>query len=361
MTSLSAFSKLIGHVYDAILAPSQWHPALEKLCGTLEARASSIHVLNPIDGHIGLFVEHGTDPEWSAKLLSYGKMTPTGAAVLLAEVDEPVCLFDLIDQTEFRESRFYLEWCKPQGYFEMMGALVAKRPREIGAVSVIRQEGEAHFGPRERELMGLVAPHFRRAVTIAGLLEHREVSIGNLKTVVDQLASAVFVVDGGRRILQANLAAQTLLNSGGMLEEREGRLYSTHPETDDALRAALASGATGPVMVPMKFLDGALRIAAVLPIDRAAGIYTVFLHAPEPDIPALGRYLVQAFQFTPREVAVLMPLLEGNSISDAAESLGVSVATARSHLQRLFEKTKTDRQADLVRVIMQAMPPVRMG
>jgi DNA-binding CsgD family transcriptional regulator len=31
----------------------------------------------------------------------------------------------------------------------------------------------------------------------------------------------------------------------------------------------------------------------------------------------------------------------------------------RSHLARLYAKTGTERQADLVRVVMQAMPPTR--
>jgi len=55
---------------------------------------------------------------------------------------------------------------------------------------------------------------------------------------------------------------------------------------------------------------------------------------------------------------VVIPLLQGKDITEVAQLLGISVATARTHLQRLFEKTKTSRQADLVRVVMQIMPPV---
>lgn len=361
MASLSKFSSLVGGVYDSILRPEGWRSVLEQLCDMTGSVASSIHVLNPLEGRIGLFVEHGTDPEWSARLLAFGKMTPTGSAVFLAEVDEPIKLFDLVGEVEFRESRFYKEWCQPQGYYDMMGALIVKRPREIGAVSIVRHESQSLFGDGERELISLVAPHIRRAVTIAGLLENRAVSIGNLAAVVDQLSAAVMILDRGAAILRANKAARALLEQGDVLEMREGRLAALDPSVAASFTAALANTTKEPKLVPLTLEGGARRIAAVLPVDTAAGIYSLFLHSPEPDIPAIGRHLINAFGLTPREVAVLMPLLEGQSIAEVADVLGVSVATARTHLQHLFTKTKTDRQADLVRVVMQAMPPVRLG
>ena len=43
----------------------------------------------------------------------------------------------------------------------------------------------------------------------------------------------------------------------------------------------------------------------------------------------------------------------------AAEMLGISEPTVRSHLQRMFSKTDTPRQADLMRLLQNSTPPIR--
>jgi DNA-binding CsgD family transcriptional regulator len=41
----------------------------------------------------------------------------------------------------------------------------------------------------------------------------------------------------------------------------------------------------------------------------------------------------------------------GEGLISVAESLGVLPSTARTHLHRVFEKTETKRQAELVKVV----------
>jgi DNA-binding CsgD family transcriptional regulator len=50
-------------------------------------------------------------------------------------------------------------------------------------------------------------------------------------------------------------------------------------------------------------------------------------------------------------------LTQGMSLREAAETIGISEPTAKTHLQRLFQKTGTDRQADLMRLAMSALAP----
>jgi DNA-binding CsgD family transcriptional regulator len=44
---------------------------------------------------------------------------------------------------------------------------------------------------------------------------------------------------------------------------------------------------------------------------------------------------------------------------ECAGKIGISQATARTHLHRVFEKTGTKRQAELVRKVLAARPVVR--
>jgi DNA-binding CsgD family transcriptional regulator len=45
-------------------------------------------------------------------------------------------------------------------------------------------------------------------------------------------------------------------------------------------------------------------------------------------------------------------MLEGGDRGTIARDLGLSLATIKTHIQNLFAKTDTNRQADLVRVVM---------
>ena len=64
---------------------------------------------------------------------------------------------------------------------------------------------------------------------------------------------------------------------------------------------------------------------------------------------------------TPAESRVMMLLVQGMAPAEVAETLGISLPTARTHLARLLDKTGTNRQADLVRLAMSALAPTAAG
>ena len=361
-TSLTQLSHLIGRLYAAILEPLAWQEALADVCLMLNAKAASVHTFNPMEGKIGLYVEHGCDPAYTRSLFStYAAMTPTGASIFLAEVGEPTGVFDFIDEEEFRASRFYQEWCLPQGYFDMLGALISKQPREIGAISATRLESQSRFTGSDRELLALVAPHVRQAITISGLLENRVREIEQLADTIDQLGCAVIIVSAGGQIIRANVNGRLELAAGSVLQVSEGAIAARDTVMRRALKSALESEKREPLTLALPAADGSKKLLAVMPLDAGTGTFALFIKTEEPDIPALGRHLVKAFNLTPREVGVLMPLLEGCDPAEVADKLGIAVSTVRTHLQRLFAKTGTSSQAELVGLILKAMPPVKIS
>ena len=74
---------------------------------------------------------------------------------------------------------------------------------------------------------------------------------------------------------------------------------------------------------------------------------------PERQRPATVDLLIQMYQLTPREAALGGKLSEGKSVKQAAEELSISYETARTHLRRIFSKTGTSRQAELLVLIDQ--------
>lgn len=64
----------------------------------------------------------------------------------------------------------------------------------------------------------------------------------------------------------------------------------------------------------------------------------------EPDFLAFS----EAFGISPAERKLLESLVEGLTVVAHAETAGISVNTARTHMRRLLEKTGTSGQLDLI-------------
>jgi DNA-binding NarL/FixJ family response regulator len=55
---------------------------------------------------------------------------------------------------------------------------------------------------------------------------------------------------------------------------------------------------------------------------------------------------------------VMMAIVEVGGVPEVAPVLGVSETTVKTHLQHVFEKTGTQRQADLVKLVAGYMSPL---
>ena len=62
------------------------------------------------------------------------------------------------------------------------------------------------------------------------------------------------------------------------------------------------------------------------------------------------------FRLTPTEAKLALHLVTGQTLRSAAVKLSISYGTARTHLKSIFQKTRTCRQAELVIVIITALP-----
>ena len=62
--------------------------------------------------------------------------------------------------------------------------------------------------------------------------------------------------------------------------------------------------------------------------------------------------LVDLFGLLPSEARLAWLLAQATSISDAAETLGITVETARNYSKKIYAKTGAKGHADLVRIIL---------
>jgi DNA-binding CsgD family transcriptional regulator len=116
-----------------------------------------------------------------------------------------------------------------------------------------------------------------------------------------------------------------------------------------------------PLTLPRKSAHAAL-IVRILPgpgldcwqdkEDRAA---LVTVYDEENSVQVDESVLRKLYGLTRGEAALAVILLKGKSIEDAAAELFISPHTARTHLKRIFMKTDTHRQTELVVRIFSAL------
>jgi DNA-binding CsgD family transcriptional regulator len=101
-------------------------------------------------------------------------------------------------------------------------------------------------------------------------------------------------------------------------------------------------------------------VAHVLPLTsgarRKAGVSyaataAVFIRKAALDLPSPPEAVASEFKLTPAEVRVLFAIVEIGGVPEVAPALGISDQTVKTHLHRIYEKTTTKRQADLVRLV----------
>jgi DNA-binding CsgD family transcriptional regulator len=84
----------------------------------------------------------------------------------------------------------------------------------------------------------------------------------------------------------------------------------------------------------------------------------VFVRKAELELPHPVEALAKRYGLTTGETRVLLAIVEIGGVPEVARMLGISQATVKTHLQRVFGKTGTTRQADLVKLVAGFTGPI---
>ncbi len=85
----------------------------------------------------------------------------------------------------------------------------------------------------------------------------------------------------------------------------------------------------------------------------------IFITDPENATGLDDEQLRERFGLTAAEARLVHEMIRNGNIHNAAESLTIKIATARTHLHRIFAKTGTRSQADLMRLVLTPGPWIR--
>jgi DNA-binding CsgD family transcriptional regulator len=206
------------------------------------------------------------------------------------------------------------------------------------------------------------------------LLDLRSVERQAFASVIDSLQAGVCIVGSEGRLLYANPAAQNMLNEQKSIRSDSGHLRAVARTGTDPLLRAIDEARSAPhpmaptgIGVPLNGKSGEPAIAHVLPLDGGNlrtrlmpdALAAVFVQSVAPAQFADLETVAHAFGFTRMEAEVTKVLVDGLSLPEAAEMLGIGNSTARTHLNSVFAKCNVSRQADLLALLERLVPMAR--
>lgn len=192
-------------------------------------------------------------------------------------------------------------------------------------------------------------------------LYRRDVEV--LRTALDRVGLAVFLVTKAGQLAFTNTAARQLLEQGTGLYERRGALHASNRADSVALEAALdhvidagRDSATLPLLIIHREDAAPLTISivpspfATVEPDEVGAI--VFAVDPDMDITDLAAAVCRAFDLTRVETALACQLASGRTLQEATAQMRLKSETAKSYLRSIFSKMGVSRQSDLIRLIL---------
>jgi DNA-binding CsgD family transcriptional regulator len=288
---------------------------------------------------------HRIDP-----LSQHGLRCPPATAFTTEELLDRAAL----GESDFRHTEIYADWLNPHGIARVLGSQLPLGEGELVALAFYRDEQARPFGRAECTLLDQLLPHLRRALRIALRIGQLDAERFALQSALDGLSIGVALLGDKGRVLETNRALREIAaQRDGLALARDG-LVAEKP----AATAAMRAGEAVTLALPRPSGRRALQVlVAPLRADSAEGAFgeraRTLVVVSDPDVKPVRSFelLSGLYGLTAAEGRVAARLAAGTSLGEIADALGIRTSTARNHLKRIFEKTGTHRQGELVRLL----------
>lgn len=376
----------VGYIYEAGLDSDKWPIALQGICSELDADKAQMLYLDPQEYMISFACGLGFDPY--AHNIGAGRFRRYF-------VDDPVAQYGIghlnevfsdrrvIDTKLLHASGMHREIRQPANMEHLLTTFITDGALDWSGFCFFRTKEQPAFNDKDEAILKNYVEHLRRATYI-----HKSIAgVANLNSihnaVLDHLDTGIIVVDDLHDVVICNNSARKTIDSTGILKLNNSRLSckSSHENTvlhesiDQALGNQQENFEKRRIAVRIKSPDQKNSILAVttrlqiqnfeeksqnLPVSKAHytaripsrknALITLCEPAKHKNLPV--EMLEHLFGLTPAEAALANCLADDCSLDSAAKLLKRTVGTARVQLQSIFEKTDTNRQSSLIRLIM---------
>jgi DNA-binding CsgD family transcriptional regulator len=365
---------MIGRIYEAAEDPHVWSDVLRSLGNEFRSTVNGF-VLNDKNTPGG---EVSASDSPDIRLVKDYNSYYYSKNVLLQRMSAMMTPRRLLNSSEVMHdpdllaTEYYEDFLRRWDIFYFLGAVITSDATSNAVLSLARSRKSGAFTSSELDLLTVLIPHLQRAARLSGAFARLR---QGRDEVLDRLPMGIIVLDESGKVEFLNRAAETILEKkDGLCWSSEG--VSAVDPTQASRLSAVIKGAkltaswkglagAGNLSItrssvgrPLAVLVAPMMPSTVSPLSRSPRV-AIFITDPEAPVVTNPERLMALFNLTPAESKMAGQLLEGKSVVDAANALGITRQTARVHLKRIFGKTYTNRQSELMRLLLNSPASLR--
>jgi DNA-binding CsgD family transcriptional regulator len=368
----AGLSNFLGQIYQGPRESIPWSGFLEAIRQKLEATFVTLVLRNPASERPGLIVNASQFGALLPGEPSYSEHYYAICPFIDWPVDRVATADEVFSQTSWCEHDFYLQYLAP---LDLRYILVANIRTEAGvdcAFFICRDHQGRDFDEAEKALVSVLLPHLKRAVDMHSTLDELNSERLLYAATIDRMLVGTAILDERGKVIKANEAASRLFVARDGLYSRQDKLCAWSPSENRALQEAvqtvlqhhLCGETEGFEVIALSRPTGEMPLTLLLrPIalnyqgndsSRRPAV-AVFIRDPADSPQASRRLLRKLFQLTATETEVALLMMDGLTLDETADKLGVMKNTVRAHLRGVFAKTGATRQALLVKTLLNSV------
>ncbi len=363
--SEASYADALDAIVGAALEPSRWMDVLRRLAAMTGCVAGGLTIEDAQTRQGEPLVYFGFDEDHVRKTFDhYLPMNPLFGIAPRMNTGLIVANGDVVETREFVKSEFYNGWAKPQQLCCPVTVVLQREGSSYCPLTLVRPDGTGNVSGSEMRLLQRLAPHLIRAMKTTIALERKAVEAHCSEVALDACDVAIAVLDADGTIVHANGGIERILAAREDVRSVKGVLTLRSLEADGRLQTAVreASRQEG-VGSDLKIdRDGKPPLLlTVLPVRNGvpladfggrAARCVVIVQDTVREREARLSFVSAAYNVTPAERRLLSAIVTGAGVATAAQALDISLSTAKTHLCRLFDKTGTGRQGELINLVL---------
>lgn len=356
-------AEIVAHFYEGVVAPEAWHSGLNGLCRLSGSSHAALTTWDRQSNAAAIHESVGLTAECRRQFVDHYCMLDP-ARDHIDRISPGQWYIDHLDVglPAMRRSPFYQDFLRQFGLGSVIAAPLARDNKGDSFLVLQYALGKQlqHVPPE----LSSVLPHLCRALKLQGHFQSVCSQATLAGSVLASLHVPVMVLDGSAHIILANDEAELALARHRCLKTVAGRLVL---DGASALRFGilLAGACTSkpprvasamlihdiPGLVALQVLIAPLPQWHAGCQDAVTPRALILLHDPLCTLDSHGALLQQLYGLTPAEVRIALALLRGATPRACAAASGVSLATVRTQLSAVLQKTDTARQSELVHLL----------
>jgi DNA-binding CsgD family transcriptional regulator len=363
-------------VLEATLRPEAWNDFISHVCkvvgatsGAIAIRSASqtLELIDPVaatwpDEAVEAYLTYPREKDPVVVDLAVGMFALRNGRSFITQ--------EMLDNKVYRETPFFREFARKFEIAYLAGVSVDVGSDHFGTLMIYREDGSRVFNRRERGFLESLAKPLRIGLETRRRFKGDTVAHG----VLARLAIPVVTLDERGRVDYANEAAEQLFRCGDIASMSGGRIRTRRPDTTEALQALCLDAVRGDIPRQGRelFLDRSdgkppLRLL-ILPLsykvsdslwggEVPAAIF-LFDTQEEAESPDVSIRIRQTYGCTETEARIAVLYADGATGGEIAGQLRVSTETIKTHLKRIFLKTRVKNKAELAKLIQKLRSPL---